>query len=71
MKILIDGKEFSEEEKAAWWMKILSSNPIQHSKLITLQQLKDDYEQTMEDFELFWFSKPMMQLRENGIILTL
>ena len=52
-------------------MKILSSNPIQHSKLITLQQLKDDYEETMDDFELFWFSKPMMQLRENGIILTL
>lgn len=60
-----------EEEKATWLMKTLSSNPIQHSKLITLQQLKDDYEQTMEDFELFWFSKPMMQLRENGIILTL
>ncbi len=60
-----------EEEKATWLMKTIKSNPIQHSKLITLQQLKDDYEETMDDFELFWFSKPVMQLRENGIILLL
>lgn len=60
-----------EEEKATWLMKTIKSNPIQHSKLITLQQLKDDYEETMDDFELFWFSKPVIQLRENGIILLL
>lgn len=60
-----------EEEKATWLMKTIKSNPIHHSKLITLQQLKDDYEETMDDFELFWFSKPAIQLRENGIILLL
>lgn len=60
-----------EEEKATWLMKTIKSNPIQHSKLITLQQLKDDYEETMDDFELFWFSKPVIQLRKNGIILLL
>ncbi|OWK72929.1 radical SAM protein [Flavobacteriaceae bacterium JJC] len=60
-----------EEEKASWLLKIFKINVIQNLKMITLQQLKDDYSQTMEDFELFWFSKPMKQLRENGVILTL
>ncbi|MBU8882142.1 radical SAM protein [Kaistella sp. DKR-2] len=60
-----------EEEKASWLLKIFKINVIQNLKVMTLQQLKDDYSQTMEDFELFWFSKPMKQLRENGVILTL
>lgn len=60
-----------EEEKATWLLKIFKLNVLQNSKMMTLQQLKDDYSQTMEDFELFWFSKPMKQLRENGVILTL
>ena len=60
-----------EEEKASWLLKIFKINVIQNLKMMTLQQLKDDYSQTMEDFELFWFSKPMKQLRENGVILTL
>ncbi|MBU4539122.1 MAG: radical SAM protein [Weeksellaceae bacterium] len=60
-----------EEEKASWLLKTLKENNVQNSKLMTLQQLKDDYSQTLEDFELFWFSKPMKQLRENGVILTL
>lgn len=60
-----------EEEKATWLLKIFKLNVLQNSKMMTLQQLKDDYSQTMQDFELFWFSKPMKQLRENGVILTL
>ncbi|MFP3595266.1 B12-binding domain-containing radical SAM protein [Chryseobacterium sp. SIMBA_029] len=60
-----------EPEKAEWLMKILQENSIEHSKKITLQQLKVLFEEYFEDFELFWFSKPMQQLKENGIILSL
>ncbi|MDV7696068.1 radical SAM protein [Chryseobacterium soli] len=60
-----------EPEKAEWLMKILQENSIEHSKKITLQQLKVLFEEHFEDFELFWFSKPMQQLKENGIILSL
>lgn len=60
-----------EPEKAEWLMKILKENSIEHSKKITLQQLKLQFEEHFEDFELFWFSKPMQQLKENGIILSL
>ena len=60
-----------EKEKADWLSKILSENPVENSKKITVQQLKNEYEEKFEDFELFWFSKPIQQLKENGIILSL
>jgi len=60
-----------EPEKAEWLMEILQENSIENSKKITLQQLKLQFEEYFEDFELFWFSKPMQQLKENGIILSL
>ncbi|MBO6183596.1 MAG: radical SAM protein [Chryseobacterium sp.] len=60
-----------EQEKADWLIKISAENTFENPKRITLQQLKVNFEQDFEDFELFWFSKPMQQLKENGIILSL
>ncbi|WP_175623105.1 B12-binding domain-containing radical SAM protein [Chryseobacterium schmidteae] len=60
-----------EQEKADWLIKIISENTFENPKRITLQQLKLNFEENFDDFELFWFSKPMQQLKENGIILSL
>ncbi len=60
-----------EKEKGDWLIQILEDNHIQNPKKITLQQLKNQFEENFEDFELFWFSKPIQQLKENGIILSL
>jgi radical SAM superfamily enzyme YgiQ (UPF0313 family) len=60
-----------EEDKAQWLMKALNENAIENQKKPTIQQLKNQFEENFEDFELFWFSKPMQQLRENGVILSL
>lgn len=60
-----------EQEKAEWLMNILEENAIENSKKPTVQQLKNNFEENFEDFELFWFSKPMQQLKENGVILSL
>ncbi|MDH6253900.1 hypothetical protein M2347_003627 [Chryseobacterium sp. H1D6B] len=60
-----------EQEKAEWLMKTLSENSKENAKKITLQQLKIQFEKSFEDFELFWFSKPIQQLKENGVILSL
>ena len=60
-----------EQEKAEWLIKVLKENTFENPKRITLQQLKTQFEENFEDFELFWFSKPMQQLKENGIILSL
>ena len=60
-----------EQEKTEWLIKVLKENTFENPKRITLQQLKTQFEENFEDFELFWFSKPMQQLKENGIILSL
>jgi len=60
-----------EQEKAEWLMNVLEENAIENSKKPTIQQLKNQFEESFEDFELFWFSKPMQQLKENGVILSL
>ena len=60
-----------EREQAEWLMKMFEENPTENQKKITLQQLKINFEENLEDFELFWFSKPIQQLKENGVILSL
>ena len=60
-----------EKDKASWLMKIFVENSTENPKKITLQQLKTQFEEIFEDFELFWFSKPIKQLKENGVILSL
>ncbi|WP_106917494.1 B12-binding domain-containing radical SAM protein [Chryseobacterium aurantiacum] len=60
-----------EEDKATWLMNVLEENSIENLKKPTVQQLKNQFEENFEDFELFWFSKPMQQLKENGVILSL
>jgi hypothetical protein len=60
-----------EQEKAGWLIKIITENTFENPKRITLQQLKLNFEEKFDDFELFWFSKPIQQLKENGIILSL
>lgn len=60
-----------EQDKAEWLMAILEEYSIDNHKKPTVQQLKNQFEENFEDFELFWFSKPMQQLKENGVILCL
>ncbi|MCD9855665.1 radical SAM protein [Epilithonimonas sp. JDS] len=60
-----------DKEKAHWLIRILNENSIENGKKLSLLQLKTDFENSFEDFELFWFSKPMQQLKENGVILSL
>ncbi|OCA71872.1 radical SAM protein [Chryseobacterium contaminans] len=60
-----------EQDKAEWLMNILEEHSIDNQKKPTVQQLKNQFEENFEDFELFWFSKPMQQLKENGVILSL
>jgi len=60
-----------ERDKAAWLLNLFFENSTANAGKITLQQIKNKFEEKFEDFELFWFSKPLRQLKENGVILTL
>lgn len=60
-----------EKEKAIWLLEKIEEISIHSEKNITFNQLKAKYELDFDDFELFWYSKPMQILKENGVILTL
>ena len=52
-----------------WLIEILLLISVNNNKIYTLQELKNHYEQNnLEDFELFWFNKPMNTLSEFGLL---
>ncbi len=51
-----------------WLVNTLQKTSISNSKMATFQELKSDFETHFQDFELFWFSKPLMTLREFGLL---
>ena len=48
---------------------MLEKLTIYNSKVYTFQEVKSDFEQRLEDFELFWYSKPVSTLREFGLLV--
>lgn len=58
-----------DEEKAKWFLAILSKLCLNNIKIYTLQEVKDNYEQNgLEDFELFWDNKPINTLWKVGLL---
>jgi hypothetical protein len=55
-------------ENGKWLSQKLPTLQPENTKLFTLQELKLDYEKQYENFELFWYSKPMQHIRENGLL---
>lgn len=52
-----------------WLMNVLPLLSIQQPALLTLQQLKENYETAgLDDFELFWDNKPVNQLFKMGLL---
>lgn len=60
-----------DAEKAKWLLNIFDEFSLKNAKKVTVQNLKTQFEENFEDFELFWFSKPMQELKANGIILSI
>ena len=58
-----------EKEKGEWLQKMLEKVNVLNSKIITLKILKEDFELEFEDFELFWYSKPIDTLRDFGLLV--
>jgi len=57
-----------EKAKGAWLLRTLESISVHANAPKTLAQLKADFESHYPDFELFWYSKPVNVLRENGLL---
>lgn len=58
----------TNKEHGDWLLELLNKLAVSNTKIHTLQEIKSDFETTFEDFELFWFSKPIVTLRAYGLL---
>jgi hypothetical protein len=56
-------------QKGEWLLAQLCLWSIHSVTNPTIAQVKADFETQFEDFELFWFSKPMLKLKDFGLIM--
>ena len=57
-------------QEGDWFLNLIGKISIENSKLHSFLQIKEDYEQKgLEDFELFWHSKPLKTLKSFGLLV--
>lgn len=59
----------TNKNEGEWLVEILSKISISNAKNYTFQEIKADFETKLDDFELFWYSKPVNTLREFGLLV--
>ena len=52
-----------------WLIEILQKISVSNTKIFTFQEIKNDFETSLPDFELFWYSKPIHTLRQFGLLV--
>lgn len=52
-----------------WLVTTLEKILVYTENKITFSQLKSDFEQQFDDFELFWYSKPIQTLRNSSLLV--
>lgn len=57
-----------DKEKGCWLLRILDKLTPQQPAM-SFKQVKSEYEIHFEDFELFWFSKPIRGLFKHGLLV--
>ena len=55
-------------EEGKWLLDTLEKISVYTENKITFSQLKSDFETHFEDFELFWYSKPIQILRSTSLL---
>ena len=58
-----------DEEKGTWLVNILMKLAINEVGFLTFSEIKSDFETHFNNFELFWYSKPIHMLRSNGLLV--
>ena len=57
------------KDQGEWLIGVLTELAVTNPKTFTLQDLKTSYEASgMEDFELFWFNKPVSTMSKLGLL---
>ncbi|MCB9231034.1 MAG: radical SAM protein [Bacteroidia bacterium] len=58
-----------EKELGDWLLKILPQISVRTGQSMTFAQVKADFETNLGDFDPFWYSKPMQNLRDAGLLV--
>ncbi|MDN3585776.1 B12-binding domain-containing radical SAM protein [Pedobacter aquatilis] len=59
----------TSKTEGEWLVSILDKIKVSGDKIYSFQEVKTDFEKDMENFELFWYSKPINTLREFGLLV--
>lgn len=59
----------TSKNEGEWLTSILEKIHISADKIYSFTEVKADFEIKMENFELFWYSKPVNILREFGLLV--
>ena len=59
----------TNKKEGEWLTEILLKISVSNAKIYAFQEIKSDFETQLEDFELFWYSKPIKTLREFGLLV--
>ena len=59
----------TSKKEGEWLSSILQKVSVSGTQVYTYQDLKADYENSMEYFELFWYSQPVYTLRDFGLLV--
>lgn len=58
-----------DQDKGEWLIEALTKLSPAQSPLLSFAQIKSDFEQQFEHFELFWYSKAIQTLRNYGLLV--
>lgn len=57
-------------EEGTWFVNVLTDISVENAKIKSFQQIKSDYEEKgLENFELFWNSKPLKIFKSFGLLV--
>jgi len=57
------------KEEGDWLLIMLQKLAVSNDKLLTFMTIKQDFETNLENFELFWYSKPINTLKTYGLLV--
>lgn len=59
----------TNKKEGEWLKEMLEKISVSNAKTATFKEIKTNFETNLEDFELFWYSKPIHTLRDFGLLV--
>ncbi|MFV8359745.1 B12-binding domain-containing radical SAM protein [Flavobacterium sp. LS1P3] len=59
----------TNKKEGEWLVEMLQKISVSNAEIYNYQEVKANFESHLEDFELFWYSKPIKTLREFGLLV--